>query len=305
MYELIDNFATYLFTERGAANNTVTAYTSDLIQLTEFLINAEPEMYPRDCSVLDDDVDATTVTSSDLKCYIGYLSDRGCDSATIERKISSSKRFFSFLFNHSIIETNPAATLLFPKKKRRLPSFLNDKHIDLLFDFPEERFIDYRDKALLHIIYSTGCRVSEVAGASVTDLDAANGRLKVHGKGGRDRYVFLGQMALHAYDEYRLSREKKGFKHDEALIVNARGHGITVRGIFHIIVRRARKSGFTSSVSPHALRHSFATELLNNGADIKAVQDMLGHSSISTTQIYTHTTRARLKQVYSQFHPHA
>ena len=305
MFDLIDRFAEYMVNERGASENTISAYTSDLIQLADFFLKADKDIYPLDCMAEGEDISIETVTTSDLKCYIGFFSDRECDSSTIERKISSTKRFFSYLFNMSVIAQNPARILIYPKKKQSLPSFLNDRHIDKLFDFELEKFIDYRDMALLHIIYSTGCRVSEIAGASVNDIDIGSGRLKVHGKGGRDRFTFVGKDALKYYGLYCQKRKEKGFDCEEALIVNSRGARITVRGIFHIVVRRARKNGFTSSVTPHALRHSFATELLNNGADIKAVQDMLGHSSISTTQIYTHTTRARLKQVYQQFHPHA
>jgi len=305
VFDLIDRFAEYMVNERGASDNTITAYTSDLIQMVDFFLNADKDVYPLDCLVTGEDINIESITTTDLKCYIGFLSDRECDSSTIERKISSTKRFFSYLFNMSIIDCNPARILIYPKKKLRLPSFLNDRHIDKLFNFELKNFIDYRDMALLHIIYSTGCRVSEIAGASVNDLDIASNRLKVHGKGGHDRFTFIGKEALKYYMLYCQKRKDKGFDKEEALIVNSRGARITVRGIFHIVVRRARKSGFTSSVTPHALRHSFATELLNNGADIKAVQDMLGHSSISTTQIYTHTTRARLKQVYQQFHPHA
>lgn len=306
MYEQIDSFAEYLYTERGYADNTVEAYTKDILQLNNFLLDElENPLYGLTCTVFDDEtVSVETISRADLNMFIGFLFDCGLDFTSIGRKISSLKAFFSYLFNHNCIPENPAYALVFPKTKKRLPVFLDDAQIDRLAGFHCETFADYRDKAILHMLYSSGCRVSEIAAADRDQVDMANGRLKVRGKGGYERYVFLGRTALAALGDYDAQRCRKQFSAD-ALFVNARGSRLTVRGIFFIIDKRAREADFAGCVTPHTLRHSFATGLLNNGADIKAVQDLLGHKNISTTQIYTHTTTARLKKLYDKYHPHA
>lgn len=305
VYDHIDSFAEYLLTERGYAAKTVEAYTTDLMQLNSFLIEEhENPLYELSCTITSDEVELHTLTREDLNSFIGYLFDCGLDFTSIGRKISSLKAFFSYLFNHNITTDNPAHSLIYPKTKRRLPVFLDDKQINLLLDFVPETFVDYRDRAMLQLFYSTGCRVSEIAAIDSTALEASSDRIKVLGKGSVERYVFVGKEAQLALEQYLQKRRKEGLN-DPALFVNSAGKRLTTRGIFYIIDKRARAAGFAGSVTPHTLRHSFATELLNNGADIKAVQDLLGHRNISTTQVYTHTTTARLKKLYEKYHPHA
>jgi integrase/recombinase XerC len=224
---------------------------------------------------------------------------------SISRKIACIRSFFKFLYNNDYISHNPAVKIHFPKKGKQIPKFLFFNQIEELMSFDIKGFIDYRDRALLELFYSSGARVSEVASADIKRLYLEGGTLKVMGKGGSERMVFLTEESISWMKKYLSKRKEKFGGIDEPLFVNNKGKRITVRGIFYIIVKRARQTGLLQSVSPHTLRHSFATELLNQGADIRAIQEMLGHKSLSTTQIYTHTTKERLKEVYDRFHPHS
>jgi integrase/recombinase XerC len=251
-----------------------------------------------------EEIDPSAITEGELKLYIGFLYDRGLSFSSIERKIAVLKSFFKYLINEDIISKNPAYALIYPKKKKKLPVFLTPAQIEEICDFECRSFIDYRDKALLRMLFSTGARISEMEGALLKNFSHNNTRLKVMGKGSKERYIFVGKEAFRFFADYCRARKKKFGSLKGNLWVNNRGEALTQRGLFYIVTKRAKAAGYTGSVSPHTFRHSFATEVLNNGGDIKAVQDFLGHASISTTQVYTHTTRSRLKKVYEDFHPH-
>lgn len=305
VYNEIDSFAEYLSTEKGASELTVTAYTNDLIQIAEFFLEPGDVASDLHLTVRDSEVITNTISRQDLSLFIGTLFDRGMEFSSIERKIAVLKSFFKYLYRNNIISDDPSYGLIYPKKKKKLPVFLTERQIEEITTFDLRSFIDYRDKALLDLLFSTGCRISEMEHTKLKDISDDRARIKVLGKGSKERFVFVGDHARESLIAYLDSRSKSFAETSEFLWLNNRGVKLTQRGLFYIVTKRAKNAGYGGEITPHTFRHSFATELLNNGADIKAVQDMLGHSSISTTQVYTHTTRSRLKKVYKNFHPHA
>jgi integrase/recombinase XerC len=307
MYDEIDRFADFLKFEKNYSDKTVTAYTTDLAGFIKFLIDniKNSGEYETNAVISGDDILFESVTDRDIISFVEYLYDSGLKKSSIERKIASIKIFFRHLFNKDLIKKNPAVFVHFPKKDKRLPKFLHENQMNSLLDFPVKNFLDQRDIALLETFYSTGARVSELADASIKDLDLSSGRLMVTGKGKKDRQVFLTESSIKQLKRYINMKTKKFNSNDGSLFVNNRGTRMSVRGIYDIVVKRAGQAGFFKDVSPHSLRHSFATDMLNGGADIRAVQEMLGHRNISTTQTYTHTTKERLKKTYDSCHPHS
>jgi site-specific recombinase XerD len=309
MYNLIDSFIDYIAFEKNYADNTTENYRKDLFQLVDFLtgdiIPEFKDSYELDCELSSDEPVITTVSISDLRSFLEYCFDRGLKKSSIERKVAVLKSFFSYLHNREIIHDNTAKKLGFPKKDKRLPKFLYLKEYDELVDFEINDFFDLRDKAILTLFYSTGTRISELTDSLISDLDLSSKRLKIKGKGSIERIVFLTKESADLLKKYLAERDKKFKDRSEYIFVNKNGRHITVRGIYDIVIKRAGAAGLSYKLSPHTLRHSFATELLNNGADMRAVQEMLGHKNLSTTQIYTHTTKSRLRKVYNQFHPHS
>ncbi len=306
----IDRFFDYLKIERGVSDMTVESYSDDLVQFLKFFTGdvnnpGNKHEYEVNVRIENDDVDITSIEKNDILSFIEYCYDRGLKRSSISRKIAAIKSFFKFLYNSDIVKKNPAQNIHFPKAEKRIPKILYENQIDELFRFETNTFIDFRDKALLEVFYSSGARVSEVASADIVNMDLDSGTLKVHGKGSEDRMVFLTDECVSWIRRYLQMRTREFGTPEGPLFVNNRGGRITVRGIFYIIDKRYRHTGLAGKISPHTLRHSFATGLLDHGADIRAIQDMLGHKSISTTQIYTHTTRERLKRVYDEFHPHS
>lgn len=303
MYAEIDRFMDYLSSERNASGMTIKSYNDDLLQFAAFLAVLDDE--GGDPSPGRADVPAGDVTPELIRAFVESCYDRSLKKSSISRKIACIKSFFGYLYRERYVDSNPAAAVSFPRRERPLPRFLYNREVERVLDFPVESFIDFRDRALLETLYATGARVSEIAAAGYADLDLDGGGLRVLGKGSRERVVFLTADAVRWIRAYLLERGKRFGSIDGPLFVNARGGRLGARGIFNIVDGRSKKAGLLARVTPHTLRHSFATELLNNGADIRAVQEMLGHSDISTTQVYTHTTRERLREVYRRCHPHA
>jgi integrase/recombinase XerC len=305
----VDHFMHYLQNEKNSSGKTIESYNRDLLQFYRFLCGDFGrdlrEKYGIRAVVENDDVPVGGIQSDDITAFIEYLYDEGLKRSSIERKIASLRSFFNFLFNRDFILKNPATRVGYPKKETRLPKFLHYNQIEALLDFEPVNFIDLRDRAVLETFYSTGARVSELCSADTADIDFANKRLKVRGKGAEERIVFLTPEALDFMRRYFAERLKKFGSLSAPLFVNNRGGRITVRGVYDIVVKRSRIAGLIERVSPHTLRHSFATELLNRGADIRAVQEMLGHKHLSTTQVYTHTTKEWLKKVFNKYHPHS
>ena len=303
MIYAIDRFMDYLRYEKNLPENTIKAYSTDLKYFNIFLCS--DKKYGIGAVSEDGSALLSSVTKDDIKAYIEYMFDSGMTKATMERKIASIRSLFAHIERSGLLKINPARKIIYPQKGRRLPRFLRSGEFDKLIDFDTLTFKDYRDMALIHLFYSTGCRVGELAGASVADMDLESKRLKVLGKGGKERYVFITETAAAAMSDYLKERYNKFNILTKPLFVNNRGGRITERGIFDVITSRAGKAALNASVTPHTLRHSFATDMLNNGADIRAVQEMLGHKNLSATQLYTHTTKERLKNVYNKAHPHA
>ncbi|HOE20821.1 MAG: tyrosine-type recombinase/integrase [Spirochaetes bacterium] len=295
MEHYIDTFIRYLISEKNASPLTVESYSTDLKQFVEAVHNY----------LSADDIDINVITAEHIRQFIDICFENGNEMSTIGRKIATLKSFFRYMEFHNYIIINPAREIHFPKQNNYLPVFLTFDQIQKLTTFQCQNFIDFRDKALLEVFYSTGARVSEIANADIVDLDCSKKTLKVLGKGSKERIVFLTDDTVYWLDKYFDYRLQRFGIMTDPLFINNSGKRLTSRGIFYIIEKRANMADLWKSVSPHVLRHSFATELLNRGADIKAVQDMLGHENISTTQKYTHTTIQRLKELYQKCHPHA
>ena len=309
MYNLIDSFLDYITYEKNYSSNTAGDYRSDLLQIVDFLTGKIEDgfkgYYEIDCKINSDEPEISTVTISDLRSFLEYCYDRGLKRSSIERKVAVIKSFFTYLHRNDFIETNPSKKLIYPKKEKRLPKFLYLKEYEELTGFEIHDFFDLRDKTAIYLFYSTGARISEIAGSLVADLDLESGRLKVSGKGSVERILFLTDETVQLVKRYLKERDSKFSVKSEFIFVNKNGKGISIKGMYNLVIKRASAAGLSYKLSPHTLRHSFATELLNNGADIRAVQEMLGHRSLSTTQVYTHTTKARLKKVYDLYHPHS
>ncbi len=306
----IDLFMRYLEVERNASPLTLESYSRDLSQFCRFLSGdgtlEEGDALPVETGTPNvAEIPAASVRAEDIRGFLGYCHDAGLQKSTIRRKVAALKSFFRFLYNHECIAQNPAERILFPRAGKKLPRFLYLDQVFEILDFPLESFIDFRDRALLEVFYASGVRVSELVTADMGDFDGPGSRLKVYGKGAVERIAFLTGESVHWMNKYIDERRKKFGLVSDPLFVNNTGRRLTPRGIFHIVEGRARRAGILLKVSPHTFRHSFATELLNRGADIRAVQELLGHRSLSTTQVYTHTTKERLKAAYKKYHPHS
>ncbi len=307
MFAEIDKFMEYLSVEKNYSPKTSESYYTDLSEMADFFSQGIVfAAYEYELSFeKSDDADINLIKPSDIKEFIGYLFDRNLERSSIQRKLSAIRSFFKFLYNRDYVAADPANGLLNPKSKKKIPRTLNNEQLEKILYFETLTFSDYRDKALLDAFYSSGCRTSELRFADLVNLDLKNGTLKVTGKGDKERIVFLGSECVRSLNKYLILRKRKFGLLKGPIFVNHKNIRLSRKGIFCIVKKRARAAGFAGLVSPHTLRHSFATELLNRGADIKAVQDLLGHKNISTTQIYTHTSREKLRAVYIKTHPHA
>jgi integrase/recombinase XerC len=299
MRNAIERFLQYLRVERNASELTVKSYREDLTALLEYLGEAygDPSPAPASISVLD------------LRGYVAALHESGYAKATIARRLASMRSFFRFGQREGWTKTNPAKPLRSPRKARTLPHFLTTDELGRLLSAPDStKPMGLRDRAILETSYSAGLRVSEVVGLSDGDLDFAGGLVRVRGKGRRERLAPIGTYAIRALKQWlrvrRLhSSEKKG--PEAPVFVNRFGRRLTTRSIGRMLEKYLRETGLDRRTSPHSLRHSFATHLLDSGADIRSVQELLGHKSLVTTQIYTHVSTAGLRKVYEKAHPRA
>ena len=294
----IQEFLDYLTAERGSSGNTVSAYHNDLTQLNELMVGRNKS-------------DWADVTRDDLIEYILWLKEREYASATVARKVAAMKSFFGFLLRTGNIEDNPAEELDSPKVKKQLPQTLTPEEVDRLLAQPAksgETPKALRDTAILEMLYATGMRVSEIAGVTLDDLDLQAGTVRCVGKGSKERMMPLYAEATKAVQDYLdkgRSRLLGANKAERTLFLNPRGEGLTRQGLWLIIKGYAKQLGLEDRVTPHTLRHSFATHMLNGGAGLREVQRLLGHANISTTQVYTHISQDRLRQVYDESHPRA
>jgi len=242
---------------------------------------------------------------ADARSFMAHMSSHHMSPATVNRSLSALKGYYEWRRHHLPDLTNPFMSSRTIKRGRKLPSFLTYEEIDQFIERAEDGFSGHRDRILFELLYSTGCRVSEICSLNIADI--ASTQLRVRGKGDRERIVFVGARALEALEAYlplRLTHVSDNPDSRQALILNLRGERLSTRGVYYLIRRYAALGNVGKKVSPHTFRHSFATHILNEGADIRMVQEMLGHSSLSTTQIYTHTGIERIKQVYRHSHPH-
>jgi integrase/recombinase XerC len=291
MVPAVERFLRYLSAERNASNYTCINYALDLKEFFAFLGRRSLK----------------SVTPMEVRRFVAHLSTRQQARRTIARKLSCLRSFFRYLCREETLDHNPAASIPTPRLERRLPAFLDEQQTVRLLETPtKERWLGLRDRAILETLYSTGIRVSELTGLNLEDLDEISGTLVVRGKGKKERLCPVGETALKAVRTYLARRPTgKKLRVPYALFVSQKGTRLTVRQIDRLLARYVQAAGLPSAVSPHSLRHSFATHLLDRGADLRSVQELLGHASLSTTQIYTHVTAQRLKKIYDQAHPRA
>ena len=294
--ELIDEFLLYLSAVKGLSENTAAGYKNDLIQLTKFLT---PEL------------DINTVTKENLLLCIGQLSRQKKSAATVNRFISAVRTLFSYAHRYKYLEKNPAIELRTVKLPKRVPNFMTQPEVNQLCNQPlkNELLWQSRDHAIFTMLYSSGCRISELTNLKLDDFMDNFHAAIVTGKGNKQRRVFFEEEARNALGIYLKDRKKIIDENNiseptKQLFINLKGHPITVGGIRYILSRYSGVEGINRHVNPHAFRHTFATTMLGNGADVRLVQEMLGHSSISTTQRYTHITTEKLIDVYNKAHPH-
>jgi len=303
MKRQVAQFLNYMVNEKNCSANTTAAYQNDLSQFLEFL---EGYAAPSGQSIAGwRDVDEQVVQN-----YVLFLKERAYASSTVARKVASVKSFLHYLVNSGHLNTDPSDRLDSPKVKKNLPRAIHLDEIVRLMAAPagDHSPKALRDKALLEMLYATGMRVSEVAGLALDDLDLDGGTVRCVGKGDKERVMPLYAEACRAVGEYVEKGRPKLAGHgadDGTLFLNPRGEKLTRQGLWLIIKAYARQLGLEDRVTPHTLRHSFATHMLNGGAGLREVQKLLGHANISTTQVYTHVTRERLREVYDGAHPRA
>ena len=289
-----ENYEKYLIEVKKASSNTLSSYLRDIRQLGDYLSRHEVASY----AAADEEI---------LKAYISYLRASGKSVSTVSRAISSIKNFYAFLQQEDMVESNPGLILVPDKSTLKLPQILSSKEVDQLLAQP--RCVDakgYRDKAMLELLYATGIRVSELISLNVRDVSLAAGIITCHGRD-RDRVIPLYTKAVKALTEYVefIRPEMIASPEEPALFVNVNGMRMSRQGFWKLIRSYQAKAGIEKTITPHTLRHSFAARLLENGADIHAIQEMLGHADISSTQVYSQVVKTHLKDVYTKAHPRA
>lgn len=299
MDDAIRAFMTFLSVERQASPETIRSYRSDLQQLTTFLIQSRPTpQTPRSLPIGD-------VTTESLRAYLHWLDRKGEKASSLARKLACLRSFYRFHLREGTVAKNPAEDIRSPKLPKNLPRVLTKDDANVLMEFPKgDTALPLRDRAILETLYSTGARVSEAVGLNLGDLNQSDGLVHLRGKGRKERIVPIGEVALQAIQTYRASLRRAPTDDRPAtpLFLNHRGGRLTARSVARLVSRySSRLAG--GAVSPHALRHSYATHLLDEGADLRSIQEMLGHASLSTTQKYTHLATDQLLAVYDRAHP--
>lgn len=296
MYDALEDFFHYLQIERGLARNTLISYERDLKQYYQYINNEKEQAHWED------------IDRHDIVAFLYAVKTTGKSSATIARMISSIRSFHQFLIREQIVTHDASIHIESPKTDRLLPAVITAEEVDLLLHISERTPLSIRNKAMLELLYATGLRVSELVSLQMNDLHLMMGFVRCLGKGNKERIIPVGDIAKTALEDYLeharpiLTKKKQ---QEKKLFVNHHGRPLSRQGFWKIIKSIALEAGLTKEITPHTLRHSFATHLLENGADLRSVQEMLGHADISTTQIYTHITKTRLKDMYDQFHPRA
>lgn len=287
--EALNDFLEQLTFQRNLSEHTVRSYRLDIIEFIEYTTK--------------ESVDVLNFKYVDARGYLTYLYDKNHKKATVSRKISALRSFYNFLIDANVVESNPFVNLPFPKKEKALPSFLYENEIEMLFDTLDKNSKMYtRDLAILELFYATGIRSSELLSLDRSRIDLNYQLLKVLGKGNKERIVPFNNSAKTALENY-IDEFSFEINQSGTLWVNYRGEPLTSRGLRYIVDMMVKKSSAAFHLHPHKIRHSFATHMLNNGADLRAVQDLLGHDSLSTTQRYTHVSKEQLRKTYMEAHP--
>ncbi|MHC4558202.1 MAG: tyrosine recombinase XerC [Planctomycetota bacterium] len=323
---IIQKFLDYLKFERRFSEHTAKCYGADLTQFGEFLTGTSVSR-PPDAEAIShahhDTGPATAVaTQVDLKVdqlllsaqtdvvrtYLAFLNEKQYSKATIARKLATLRSFYKFLVKRNHVGSNPVMAIRTPKQEKKLPRFLEYEEVKQLLDTPPmNTWLGARDRAILETLYSTGIRVSELVALNMDDIDFLGEVVHVRGKGKKERIAPIGSSALQViqhYMEYRNKRAQSNGNFDsKVLFVNKHGRRLSTRSVRRKMDKYLKMAGLDPAISPHTLRHSFATHMLNNGADLRSVQELLGHQSLSTTQVYTHLTTTKLKEIYENAHP--
>ncbi len=279
---------------QNRSEHTLLAYHNDITQFIDFSA--------RELGIESENFTVDQVDIYIVRSFLGELTDQGMERKSMARKLSSLRAFFKFLCREGILQKNPVQRIATPKLGRKLPQFLFLEQVEKLMQTPDcTTLLGARDQTILELLYGSGLRVSELAGINHQDVDFEGTLLRVRGKGSKERIVPLTKFSLDAINSYLLRREDQ----QEALLLNYQGTRLSTRSIRRILDKLALEAGLPLHLHPHMLRHSFATHLLDGGADLRSVQELLGHAKLSSTQIYTHLTRERLREVYEQSHPRA
>ncbi len=293
MYRYVDEYLNFLAVEKGVSLNTLEAYSRDLVRHVEFAQDAGIK------AVKD-------INSDDVIVYLGNLRKSGLTANSVNRGLAALRGFYKYLIRENIIAENPVANIELARVWMRLPDTLSMEEMNLLLRQPDTKtFSGIRDKAMLELMYATGIRVSELISLTINNINWQVGYLITIGKGNKERIVPIGKAAIDSLNRYVMDIRQKFLKENTTniLFLNRYGRGLTRQGFWKILKKYVNKAGLQKKVHPHTFRHSFATHLLEGGADLRSVQVMLGHADISTTQIYTHITRERLKKIHKKYHP--
>ena len=284
----ISKFLNYIKDDKNYSDLTVNSYSEDLNEFYKYV--------KKDLSLCD---------KSDIKRYLTYLYEHNNQNSTVSRKISTLKSFYKYLKNENIINYNPASNIKYPKKEKNLPKFIQYNDLEKILEISKNGAFGERNNLILELMYSTGVRVSELVNIKINDIDFSRKQIRIMGKGSYERYVFYGDYTSDILSKYLKNTRSKllSDKNNDYLILNKDGNKITSRGVAKIIDTIIKMTAININVSPHALRHTFATHLLDNGCDLRSVQELLGHKNINSTEVYTHVTSERLKSVYFSSHP--
>ena len=296
--KFLKRFLTYLTVEKSSSLLTVNNYERDINCFAEFLEER-----------FNGDFQWSQVGALDIRAYLSFLNKEEYARRTIARRISALRSFYKYMVRENILEYNPFAKVRTPKLEKKLPVFLEEFEINELLNLPEQEGLGLRDQAILELLYATGCRVSELVGLTTVRLDLSNRYVLLLGKGNKERIVPLGNTCCNAVKKYYPVRSELMGKYNapahDYVFINNRGGILTDRSVRRILDKYITQLAISKNVSPHTIRHTFATHLLDHGADLRAVQELLGHANLSTTQIYTHVTTERIASVYQKNHPRA
>ncbi|MGO4888300.1 site-specific tyrosine recombinase XerD [Anaerobacillus sp. MEB173] len=293
----IQSFLYYLTVERGLAHNTIQSYRRDLMQYTRYI------------ELVEQITSMNQIKQTSIVNYLYHVQEQGRSQATIARQLASIRSLHQFLLREKLTETDPTVHIETPKTEKKVPLILTTAEVEALLEVPNlTTSFGIRDKAMLEVLYATGIRVTELCSLNISDIHLTMGFIRCIGNGQKERIIPLGQIATTSLTHYLEKGRPKLVKNntsEDALFVNHHGRRLSRQGFWKILKKMANQANIEKQLTPHTLRHSFAAHLLENGADIRAVQEMLGHSTISTTQMYTHVSKKRIKDVHTTYHPRA